>query len=87
MPQRLARNAAEPAPEPLQDFQQFPDLPIELRYRIWRFAALTAEPRVIHLEINDPVRPHYNIRASAAPTLLSVNQEARSEILKLNLYI
>jgi len=93
----LAEALAEDAPKPLIEFTCFPDLPSELRCKIWKFAAFV--PRDVSVwssnfgeNIGIPLRAgeddetHLMIwklkSPTPPPTILSVSVESRTEALR-----
>ncbi|KAI9641981.1 hypothetical protein NHQ30_009851 [Ciborinia camelliae] len=73
--------------EETQTFHLFPDLPLELRRKIWR-RTLPLFPRIIEVrprttptEAWNPLTTKHHVRATAPRILLSINREARQELL------
>ncbi|KUJ12827.1 uncharacterized protein LY89DRAFT_672948 [Mollisia scopiformis] len=80
--------------EPLTEFQKFPDLPIELRLRIWDYAS--EQPRIIELQSGTRTLNHadeinrlppqswvkVSVHGRQTPAILHVSREAREEGLK-----
>lgn len=71
----------------MQDFYLFPNLPLELRRKIWH-CSLRLFPRIIEVrprttptEAWDPLTTKHHVRATSPLVLLSINKEARKELL------
>lgn len=68
-------------------FHRFPKLPLELRRRIWRFTP-PLFPRVIEVRARttdqawDPLTTRHHVVVSGPLVLLSINYEARQELLQ-----
>ncbi|KAF4628144.1 hypothetical protein G7Y89_g10008 [Cudoniella acicularis] len=59
-----------------RSFTLFPQLPPEIRIRIWQHAI--SVPRIVEIEFNT----NWRYRSKTPPTLLSCNRESRKEFLK-----
>jgi hypothetical protein len=66
-----------------QSFSHFPDLPVEIRLRIWQFAA-PCRPRVIQIgyDPNKSCWKAWKDGLGGLPSIVHVSQEAREEALK-----
>jgi hypothetical protein len=67
-----------PTPECLTEFTIFPELPIELRLKIWEYAF---PPRVVNI-VYDHDRDRYFSFNSSPPILLQIHRETRELCLK-----
>ena len=68
-------------PEPLNaSFALFPELPIELRLRIWSEAVTNSNPRIV--EISSIQKSQQSISPTLAPSILHACTEFRNEALK-----
>jgi hypothetical protein len=68
---------------PLQNFSCLSDLPVEIRLRIWQFAA-PRRPRVIQIgfDPNESCWKAWKDGAGGLPSIVHVSREARGEALK-----
>lgn len=81
LPIETADDAVSFELKPLAEFTIFNKLPIELRLRIWAFAA--PGPATIAQRSSDvPDRPYYFVRSGGVPVLLHVCRESRMEYLE-----
>ncbi|APA11762.1 predicted protein [Sclerotinia sclerotiorum 1980 UF-70] len=73
--------------EKTQTFDIFPDLPLEIRLKIWRCTPhlfpriIEIRPRLTPTKAWDPLTTKHHIRATEPLILLQINREARNELL------
>ncbi|QSZ36624.1 hypothetical protein DSL72_006504 [Monilinia vaccinii-corymbosi] len=85
-PQICSSNTSNAPNEEMQSFHLFPNLPFELRRKVWR-RTLRLFPRIIEVRPRtsntawDPLTTKHHVRATSPLILLSINHEARKELL------